>query len=141
MRLLRPVHDPERRGLSVIEAAIVFPLLLLFLIGVIEYGWMMLKNQELKNASRHGARVGVREIATNAQVTTAIDQLMTAAAMNGSSYVVTLTPNDVSTVLPGNPITVRITVPYANVQLTGAPFLPKPVSLIEETTMIKEGAQ
>jgi Flp pilus assembly protein TadG len=119
----------------------VFPLLMLFLLGVIEYGWMMLKNQEIKNASRHGARIGVREIVTNAQVNTAVDQMMTAAGMSGSGYTVTLTPTDVSTVAPGNLVKVRIAVPYANVGLTDTPFLPTPTSLIEETTMVKEGAQ
>ncbi len=138
---MKPLHSRSRRGLSIIEAAIVFPLLLLFLLGVIEYGWMMLKNQELKNASRHGARVGVREIATNAQVTAAVDQIMGDAGMSGSGYVITLTPADVSTVAPGSTITVHISVPYANVGLTGTPFLPTPTSLIEETTMVKEGAQ
>ena len=140
MRRLRSTQRAARRGLSLIEAAIVFPLLLLILIGVIEYAWMMLKNQEIKNASRHGARVAVREIATNAQVTSAIGALMTSAGMGGSGYTVTLTPTDVSTVLPGNTITVKITVPYTNIDLTGAPLVPTPTSLIEETTMVKEGA-
>lgn len=141
MRALTPTHRPSRRGLSLIEAAIVFPLLLLVLIGVIEYAWMMLKNQEIKNASRHGARIAVREISTNAQVSTAISALMTSAGMGGSGYVVTLTPADVSTVLPGNTITVNISVPYTNIDFTGVPLLPLPTSLIEETTMAKEGAQ
>ena len=141
MRVLTPTHRPSRRGLSVIEAAIVFPLLLLILIGVIEYAWMMLKNQEIKNAARHGARIAVREISTNAQVSTAIGTLMTSAGMGGSGYVVNLNPLDVSTVEPGNTITVSITVPYANIDLTGVPLLPLPTSLIEETTMVKEGAQ
>ena len=82
----------------------------------------------------------MREIATNAQVTSAIGALMTSAGMGGSGYTVTLTPTDVSTVLPGNTITVKITVPYTNIDLTGAPLVPTPTSLIEETTMVKEGA-
>ena len=140
MELLNRRSEKSRRGISAVEAALLFPLVLLFLFGAIEYGWMLLKNQEIKNASRHGARIGVREIATSGDVTAGITQLMTDAGLDGSGYTVTLSPADVSSMAVGSVLTVTITVPYNAIELTGAPFLPLPANLIEATSMVKEGA-
>ena len=35
------------------------PLIILLVFGVIEYGWMLLKSQDISNAARSGARAGV----------------------------------------------------------------------------------
>ena len=44
-----------RRGASVIEAAVVLPIVLLFLMGILEYGRYVMMMQVLTNASREGA--------------------------------------------------------------------------------------
>ncbi len=49
-----------RRGTAAVEAALILPLLMLLLLGVIEYGWIYLKSEQIANAARHGARVGAR---------------------------------------------------------------------------------
>jgi hypothetical protein len=44
-----------RRGASVVEAAMVLPIVLLFLMGILEYGRYMMMMQVLTNAAREGA--------------------------------------------------------------------------------------
>ena len=129
----------KARGLSIIEMALLLPLLMLILMGMLEYGWMFWMNQQINNAARMGARVAVTEGATNAQVTTAIDSLMADAGLDSSGYTIGVDPPDVFLALSGELITVTVTVPYANITLTGAPFLPMPSGLDGETTMVKEG--
>lgn len=139
MAHLKLSGSSSRRGLSSIEAALVMPLLLLVVLGIIEYGWMFLKVQQINNAARHGARIGITENATNADVTSGVSTLMTGAGLAGSGYVLTLAPADVATVRPGNALTVTVTVPYANVTVTGAPLIPTPTNIAGSTTMFKEG--
>ena len=139
MAALIPKFDSRRSGVSAIEIALLLPLIILILFGVIEYGWMFLKAEQLNAAARHGVRVGVVEAATNAEVNAAVDQLMLDAGLAASGYVITLAPTDVSLVPAGDSFTVTVTVPYANITLTNLPILPMPTSLKGSTTMAKEG--
>jgi Flp pilus assembly protein TadG len=137
---MKKLLDGTRRdGITVIEMAIIFPLLLLVTIGLIEYGWIFLKYQQVTNAARQGARVGARADATNADVTNAIDTIMAAAGIASGDYSVVLAPTDVTTPVPGDPLTVTVTVPYSNIELTGGVLVPVPANLQSAVTMAKEG--
>jgi Flp pilus assembly protein TadG len=46
-------------GASLVEFAIVLPLLLLFLFGIIEFGFLLFNKAMLTNAAREGARAGI----------------------------------------------------------------------------------
>jgi len=122
----------------VVEAMIVFPLLLTLTFGVCEYGWLLLKAQEVANAARHGARTAAAAEATNADVLNAIDTLMASAGLEDTGYSVSVDPLDVMTVEPGQPLTVEVTVPTDTLRLTGMP-LPIPANLRSSVTMAKEG--
>ncbi len=45
-----------RRGAALVEAALVLPLVLMFLFGILEYGRYVMMRQVLTNAAREGAR-------------------------------------------------------------------------------------
>lgn len=47
------------RGIAVVEFAIILPLLVTFLVGMVEFGHVWFLQHALTNASREGARVGV----------------------------------------------------------------------------------
>jgi hypothetical protein len=53
----------ENRGASMVEFAIVLPLLLLLVFGIIEFGLIVYNKQILTNACREGARAGVVQAA------------------------------------------------------------------------------
>lgn len=135
---MNPKTDRRKGGFAIVEAALLFPLLLVLMFGLIEYSWAFLKVQQLSGAARQGARIGITQPAVNGDVSTAIDTLMAKAGLAGSGYSVTITPADVSTALPGTSLTVEVTLTYANVALTGFP-LPLPTTLSGNITMIKEG--
>ncbi|HEX8550696.1 MAG TPA: TadE/TadG family type IV pilus assembly protein [Abditibacteriaceae bacterium] len=46
----------HRRGATLLEFALVLPILLLLLLGIIEFGWLMRNNAVIANAAREGAR-------------------------------------------------------------------------------------
>lgn len=139
MAHVRPKRKNFAAGLATLEAALVFPILLLLTFGVIDYGWMFLKAEQITSAARHGARIAVRADATNADVLTAIDSLLDSAGLSGSGYVVTYTPSDVSTPESGSVVTVAVSVPTAGISLLGSSFLPMPTDLQASVTMAKEG--
>ena len=56
------------RGAALIEFAILAPLLVALLLGIIEFGWLFSQNIDV----RHGAREGARLAATNFGTETAI---------------------------------------------------------------------
>lgn len=121
-----------------VEIALLMPFLLTLLIGLLEYGWIFFKFQQVNGAARHGARIGVTVPATQAQVTSAISQLMTSAGLGSSGYSVTLS-GDPAAMAPGETLTVNVSVPYSNIELTGFPLIPVPAALVGSTSMRKEG--
>jgi len=128
----------NRRGAATVEMAIVLPLLLMLTMGAIKYGWLFLKAQQITNAARQGARIAILPDVTEDDVLTAISNLMTAAGMGSAYLPPTITPG--VGVGPGEAVTVRITVPAANVDIMAIGLLPAPATLGAEVTMAKEGS-
>jgi Flp pilus assembly protein TadG len=122
--------------MAVIEAAILFPILVLIVLGMLEYGFLFIKLQGINNAAREGVRVAVREGATTGQVDAAITQAMTNGGM--STFSRTL-PNVGAA--PGTEITCTVTVQYTNIDIVHVltTFLPHPTSLTGTASMLKEG--
>lgn len=53
--------NTKDRGANLVEFAILMPLLMLLLLGIVEFGWIFAQNLDV----RHGAREGARLIAVN----------------------------------------------------------------------------
>jgi Flp pilus assembly protein TadG len=136
---LRTFKERSQRGIALLEAAIVFPLLILLTFGLMEYGWLFLNCQHITNAARQGARTGVRPDATNAEVQAAVRSILNSVGIEDGQYTVTFSPSNVATPNPGDTLTVTVTVPYENITLTGAPLIPVPATLRSAITMAKEG--
>src|SRR6266581_3486012 len=66
----------NRWGAAAVEFAVVAPVFFLMVFGMIEYGRMVMVQQVITNASREGARVGVLDGATTADVTTAVNNYL-----------------------------------------------------------------
>ena len=129
----------RKAGTVLVETALILPLLLILTFGLIEYGWMFYKTEQISNAARQGVRVAVRPDATVPQVQGSVGSLLNAAGLGSSGYDVSLTPSDISKAKPGDLLMVQITVPYQNIRLTGLRLLPTPDSLTAAVSMAKEG--
>lgn len=130
-------------GLATVEAVLILPILLILTFGMIEYSWMFLKDQNITNAARAGARVGATADGTNAQINAQVDSLMASYNLAGSGYTTAIRVNgvagDAGTAVKGSMIEVEITVPYANMQVTGMSIFPVPNTLHAKVAMKKEG--
>ncbi len=131
---------PGRRGLVMIEAALIFPILLYLLMGLIEYGWLLRQLQVVTNAARHGARVGAAADATNVDIQNAVATRLSGSGIS-SGYTVNITTS-IET-LPGGQdvdlLHVTVDVDYeGNIDLN-MPLVPVPAQLQGKTSMAKEG--
>ena len=137
----RPRLRP-RGGIATIELALALLFVFPLLFGLIEYGWMFLKSQQIAAAARDGARIAATESSTNALVNASISQAMTQAGLAASGYSVVTVPANVASALPGTPVKVTVSVPYSGgsgIGLTNLPFIPTPADLAGTTSMVKEG--
>jgi Flp pilus assembly protein TadG len=71
----------EERGAEVVEFAVVLPLLLLVLMGIIDFGMLFQRYHVVTNAAREGARVAVLPGYSTADVQERVDQFLTAAGL------------------------------------------------------------
>jgi len=54
---MRAPTTPREKGATLVEFAIVFPVLITLLIGLIEFGWLFARNVDVGHAAREGARL------------------------------------------------------------------------------------
>jgi len=89
-RLLRS----DERGVTIVEAAFVIPLLFLFIFGLVDIGLWEYQRTQASAAARDGARVGILRYLTadtdGSANNTAIKDAV-AARLGGQSYSVTVT--------------------------------------------------
>jgi Flp pilus assembly protein TadG len=52
-------HRRDQRGAALVEAAIVMPLLMFFILGVIDYGMWAYQRSQVSSAARDGARTAL----------------------------------------------------------------------------------
>lgn len=68
----------SQRGAELIEFALIFPLLLLVVLGIIDFGFLFQRYEVLTNATREGARMAVLSTSgyTNADVASRVCQYL-----------------------------------------------------------------
>ena len=129
----------RRVGATLVEFAIVAPVLLLLIFGMIEYGRLAMVQQVLTNASREGARAAVLDGATTASVTSVVQSCLATGRVTGGN--VTITPNPISSAKFGDPITVRVQVTFDQVSWLPAPMYLSGKVLTGATVMRRETIQ
>lgn len=129
----------NRRGAAVVEFAIVAPVFFTMVLGMIEYGRMVMVQQLVTNASREGARVGVLDGATTSQVQTAVSSYLSAASVTGAT--VTVNPSPPSNAGYGAPVTVTVTIPFSQVSWLPTPMFLGGKSLTATSVMRREATQ
>ncbi len=110
------------RGAELVEFALVFPTLLLVMLGIIDFGFLFQRYEVVTNAAREGARVAILPGYGDADVTARVDQYLAAAGLTGTR---TVTVGAAAPISVGSQcITVRpVTVGYQHNFLFLGPIL------------------
>jgi hypothetical protein len=118
------MHRPTRRlaserGAELIEFALVFPLLLLLMLGIVDFGFLFQRMAVITNAAREGARIAVLPGYATADVTARVRAYVATggvptAAGNPSVVVnnVTINTSPGGPTLPGKRVEVTYTHDY-----------------------------
>jgi len=112
-----------RRGVVIVEMALILPLFFMVVLGIIEFGRAMSSSQLITSAARLGARLCIIEDSTNVLVERRIrDFCETALGISRDSVAVAITivpgannkdpGNDVSKAKQGDLCSVTVTVPF-----------------------------
>lgn len=123
-----------------VEFAVVAPLFFLFLLfPMIEVGRMVMVKQVITNASREGARIGVLDGATTADVTSAVNNYLSSAGVQGAT--VTVTPDPLSSAGYDAQVTVTVSVNFNQVSWLPSPMFLGEQNLSAVTVMRRETIQ
>ena len=145
---LTPAHARSRRlrrGTAVMEAALIFPVLIWISMGSIEFGHYYFTKHSLQGAAREGARVAITPGATNAEVTTAVAQVLTASGFSAGQYTVAIrnaadtAAINVSTATATTPLLIKVSATWGTVGLRPYGFIGTNKQVVAKTLMRKEG--
>jgi len=135
MQSSRHVNKHKCKAAAVVEMAVVLPILLTILFGIIEFGWTFMVYQSITNAAREGCRVAVLEGSTDEDINARIDEYMQLIGL--TDYQI-----DIQHYTEDDPTeTVIVRVPYEAVSLLGGYFGSTDFDLVGKACMRKEGAE
>ena len=115
-------HEPTRRrvgsrrrreGQSLVEFAVVLPVFLLLLAGLVDFGLGLYAQMTIINASREGARLGIVELGVpGADITAATAHIKTRVSDMANGLDVDTTVTCTPACASGNPVIVQVDYPY-----------------------------
>lgn len=135
MRLHRRLRSES--GASAVEFALLLPLLVMILFGIIEFGMALYRQSILTNASREGARLGIVQsipAITTAQINVVIDNYLAPSGIPPGD----VTRNIVAGGITGSDVTVTLTLPYTFNVLPGLTSVAPTINLTAQTVMRHE---
>lgn len=131
----------NEHGIAATEFAILLPVLLLILFGIIEFGMLMYSRALITNASREGARAGIVQgppKRTEAEIITIARTYLIGTGVNPNNVTITVTGEMLAS---PNTLTVSVTypypflIPYIPTTVVG---IPNPLPLTAQTVMRHE---
>lgn len=139
-RFRRQAPGKRRRAAALVEFAVVSPLLVTFLFGIMEFGHVFKVRLTAQQAAREACRIAVLQstqkpyAASGSAVTKKVQDIMTAGGVEFSTGMLSITEDT----LADPTVQVTVSVTYDQVKLTG--FLSPFVNVISGTcSMRKEG--
>jgi Flp pilus assembly protein TadG len=130
----------NERGAVAAEFALLLPVLLTILFGIIEFGMIMYGREVVTNATREGARAGIVQgppKRTEGEITTIANNYLTATGINPSDVTFTVTGEGLAS---PNSLTVtatylyRFLIPY----IPTVVGIPDPLTITTQTVMRHE---
>ncbi len=125
----------NRRGAAAVEFALIAPIFFLLIFGMIEFGRMVMVQQVITNGSREGARIGVLDGASGAEVVAAVGSYLNSASVSGAS--VTVSPTEPSSAGYGEPVSVTVTIPFSQVSWLPSPMIIGGGTVLTATTVMR----
>ncbi|SHI95900.1 Flp pilus assembly protein TadG [Clostridium cavendishii DSM 21758] len=98
----------NQKGQALVEFAIILPIFLILVMGIIQFGMILNTYLSIENASREGARNGIIG-STDSEIQNLIKTI--SPSLDTQSLTVNITPNEI-TRKPGDTLTVKVSYNY-----------------------------
>jgi Flp pilus assembly protein TadG len=143
-----PAHRRRTWGGSVLEAAIIIPILVSLAFGMTEFSYFFFVKHTLEGAAREGARNAITPSSTNSTATAAVTAALTAAGGTGWGATTvfqditagtTLSAGNWSAVPAGDAIQVTLSCTWSTVGVRPLGIIPASKQVIGICVMRKEG--
>ncbi len=122
----------QQQGQSLVEFALLLPMLVVILFGTVEFGRLWMTMNVLTGAAREGARVAAVTAPNTAQVQTAVNNVLNGASITGATITV-VGPN------AANNVTVTVRINYNVLTGTIVPGISRTLQLTRTASMRWEG--
>lgn len=134
MKLLTLRKRSNRRGAAVVEMAMVLPIFVMIVLGIVEFGRAMMVGQMVTNAAREATRLAIVDGSSNTSVTTWVTTFLNESlGVNTSDVTVAITVDPA----PGNEdpldkiedaqtrdlVTIQVEVPFDKVSYIPGDYL------------------
>lgn len=110
-----------RHGALTVEMALITPVLLTLVFGVMQVGYAFMVQHALQDAARRGCRLAITPQRTNSVVTATVDAILQQQGISSSLTTTTILINsssgDVATAQTGDDISVKVSMPLASATL------------------------
>jgi len=111
--LQRRYTAKRRRGVAAVEFALVAPVMILLVFGMMDVGRALMVQHLLTNAARDGARAATLDGSTADDVESQVAQYLADSSVRGAT--VTVAPNPLDSAGSGDPVTVTARVSFDSV--------------------------
>ena len=122
------LNRATRKGMAVVELAIIVPVLVFLTIGMIEVARGLMVKEVLSNAARKGCRTAILPSGSTSSVTADVNQVLSDNTINPNYATVTVMVNgkvaDASTAVQHDQISVKVSIPVSQVAWITPFFLP-----------------
>jgi Flp pilus assembly protein TadG len=145
---IRRTGPCSRRGVVVVETAVIIGLVLTVVLGIFEYARLLMDWSLLNNAAREGCRYALVNN-TSAGLTSSVQSIvtnyMTGETSSFSNFTVSVTGTHggvataVSNLGPGDPITVTVSGTYKFLNIVPLVKMPTSFTIQSAVTMLCEG--
>lgn len=112
----RRANRHRSRGAEVLEMALMMPLLIALIFGMVEFGYFFFLKHNLQAAAREGARTGSTLNATDSDAVNKASAFLAAAGLSAGSFSITSTTS-------GDTVTVNVQATWGNVGILHLPLL------------------
>jgi len=130
----------NERGVAAAEFALLLPVLLMILFGIIEFGMIMYSRELITNASREGARAGIVQgppKRTEGEIIAIATTYLAGTGINTANVTFTVTGEGLAN---PNTLTVTATYPYSFLipYIPTVVGIPNPLTITAQTVMRHE---
>jgi Flp pilus assembly protein TadG len=132
----RSKKSASKRGVAAVEMALVLPVFITLVFGLIEATQFAMACQELTTAAREGCRVAVLDGKVQADVQSRISTVLSGSGISVGTVTPTCpSPYSWDSAPAGTAITVSLSVPFSQVSWLPTPFFLKGASVSAAATM------